>query len=388
MPLAAVADSLLFVELGAVVLALGLLARISLRAGMSPIPSYLLAGVVLGAVAEGPLSFSAELVEVGAQIGLVLLLFMLGLEYSPHELAAGLRTNARAGAADIALNFLPGVIAGVLLDWSLEATLLLGGVTYISSSAVVAKLVGDLGRGGHPETGGVLAVLVIEDLAMAVYLPVMGLLLAGTALWPAAGLVVFALLAVVAVLRLAVRRGHVLSGAIASPSDEAVLLVTLGFGLVAAGVAESLALSAPVGAFLAGVALSGPVSVQARALIAPLRDLLAAAFFILFAQQIDLGELPDVALAAVLLAVVATATKIASSWIGARDLPPAARLRAGTALAARGEFSIVIAGLGVSAGVEPQLGALAAAFVLLTAFSAPLLTRWAERADAPAPTGA
>ena len=388
MPLAAVADSLLFVELGAVVLALGLLARISLRVGMSPIPAYLLAGVVLGAVAEGPLSFSAELVEVGAQIGLVLLLFMLGLEYSPHELAAGLRTNARAGAADIALNFLPGVIAGVLLDWSLEATLLLGGVTYISSSGVVAKLVGDLGRGGHPETSGVLAVLVIEDLAMAVYLPVMGLLLAGTALWPGAGLVAFALLAVVAVLRLAVRRGHVLSGAIASSSDEAVLLVTLGFGLVAAGVAESLALSAPVGAFLAGVALSGPVSVQARSLIAPLRDLLAAAFFILFAQQIDLGELPDVALAAVLLAVVATATKIASSWLGAPDLPPTARLRAGTALSARGEFSIVIAGLGVSAGVEPQLGALAAAFVLLTAFSAPLLTRWVERAEAPEATGA
>jgi CPA2 family monovalent cation:H+ antiporter-2 len=380
-----VSDSLLFVELGGIVLALGVLARLSVRLGLSPIPMYLLAGVMLGVVADGPLSFSAEVVEVGAQIGLVLLLFMLGLEYSPHDLAVGLRTNARAGVADLVLNFAPGVLAGILLGWSLEAILLLGGVTYISSSAVVAKLVGDLGRGGHPETKGVLAVLVIEDLAMAVYLPVMGLVLAGAALWPGAGLVVLALLIVLWTLRLAVRRGHVLSRAIESPSDEAVLLVTLGFGLIAAGVAENLALSAPVGAFLAGVVLSGPVSVQARALIAPLRDLLAAAFFILFAQQIDLGALPDVALAAVVLAVVAIATKVASAWIGSPHLSSAARLRAGTALSARGEFSIVIAGLGVAADVEAELGALAAAFVLLTAFSAPLLTRWAEHAGAREP---
>lgn len=335
--------------------------------------------MLLGVAGEGPLSFSAEIVEVGAQVGLVLLLFMLGLEYSPHELASGLRTNSRAGAADLALNFLPGAAAGALLGWSVEATLLLGGVTYISSSGVVAKLVGDLGRAEHPETRTVLAVLVIEDLAMAVYLPVMGLVLAGTALWPGAGLVALALLVVLLTLRLAVRRGHVLSRAVASPSDEAVLLVTLGFGLLAAGAAEGLALSAPVGAFLAGVALSGPVSEQARTLIAPLRDLLAAAFFILFAQQIDVGAFPEVALAAVALAIVATATKVLSSWAGSPGLPAAARLRAGTALSARGEFSIVIAGLGVGAGVEPQLGALAAAFVLLTAFSAPLLTRWVER---------
>lgn len=367
-------------ELGAVVLALGLLARLSLRLGMSPIPLYLLAGLVLGALGSGPLSFSAELVEVGAQIGLVLLLFMLGLEYSPHELTAGLRTNARAGGVDLALNCLPGLAAGVLLGWSFEATLLLGGVTYISSSGIVAKLVGDLGRSDHPETRTVLAVLVFEDLAMAVYLPVVGIVLAGTALWSGVGLVAVALLVVLGTLRLAARRGHVLSRMVHSPSDEALLLVTLGVGLVAAGVAENLALSAPVGAFLAGVALSGPVSERARELIAPLRDLLAAAFFIFFAQQIELGALPKVAVVAVLLALVGSGTKVASVWLGSPELPRAARLRAGTALAARGEFSIVIAGLGVSAGIEPQLGPLAAAFVLVTALSAPLVTRWVEHA--------
>jgi CPA2 family monovalent cation:H+ antiporter-2 len=381
--LATLDESLVLLELGGVVLALGVLARVALALRLSPIPLYLLAGVGLGALGEGPASFSPEIVEVGAQIGLVLLLFTLGLEYHASELPAGLRTNVRAGVADLVFNFPPGLVAGLLLGWSVEASLLLGGVTYISSSGIVAKVVADLDRTGHPETRTVVAILVLEDVAMAVYLPAMGIVLAGTAIWPGAGLMILAVAGVILTVRLAVRQGHVMSRLVASPSDEALLLVTLGIGLLAAGAAEGLKLSAPVGAFLAGVALSEPVAGRARELIAPVRDLLAAAFFIFFAQQVDLGEIPAVAPVAVALALVASATKVTSVWVGAPAHAPAARLRAGTALAARGEFSIVIAGLGVSAAVEPELGALAAAFVLLTAFSAPLVTRLADRSSAP-----
>ena len=380
-PVAALAgDAAVFLELGAVLLALGGLARLAAGLQLSPIPFYLLAGLVLGAISEQPLTFSNELVEIGAQVGLALLLFTLGLEYDPDELSTSLRTNIRAGAADLVLNFTPGALLGVLMGWSVEAVLLLGGITYISSSGIVAKLVRDLGRHGHAETHTVLSVLVLEDLAMAVYLPVMGIVLAASGVWPGALILPGALLAIMLGFRLAMRRGHVLSRAAATPSDEALLLLTLAVGLLAAGAAEGLKLSAPVGAFLAGIALSGPVAERAQELVSPLRDLFAAAFFIFFAQQIDLSALPDVALAAVALTVVATFTKVAAAWIGAPSLPPAARVRAGTALAARGEFSIVIAGLGVGV-VEPRLGPLAAAFVLLTAFTAPFITRLAERRE-------
>ena len=106
---------------------------------------------------------------------------MLGVEYSARELVGGLRGSWRAGVLDIVLNFTPGAAAGLLLGWGPVGSLVLGGITYISSSGIIAKVLGDLGRVGNRETPVLLSVLVFEDLAMAVYLPVMTALAAGTA---------------------------------------------------------------------------------------------------------------------------------------------------------------------------------------------------------------
>ena len=164
-PLAAASGALL--EVGALLLMLGVSGRVADRLGLSPIPFYLLIGLALGLAGPGPLTFDAEVVELGAEIGLVLLLFMLGLEYATHELTRSLRATAIPGVVDL----LPGVAAGLLLGWELEAALALGGVTYISSSGIVAKLVDDLDRGAHPETPVLVSLLVFEDLVMAGYLP-------------------------------------------------------------------------------------------------------------------------------------------------------------------------------------------------------------------------
>ncbi len=179
----------------------------------------------------------------------------------------------------------------------------------------------------------------------------------------------------------AIRYGHHLTRAISTRSDEALLLGVLGITLLAAGAAQELEVSAAIGAFLVGVALSGTVQRRASALIEPLRDLFAALFFVLFGLQVDIGSLPPVLLAASLLAVVTAATKVVTGWYAAKqlDVGVRGRARAGASLIARGEFSIVIAGLAIGSTVDRKLIPLAAAYVLLLAIAGPIVTRFADR---------
>jgi CPA2 family monovalent cation:H+ antiporter-2 len=367
--------SLVFIELGAVVVGLAVLARIASRFGFSAIPLYLLAGLALGNGGLFPLNLSKGFIELGAEIGVLLLLFMLGLEYTGEELKDNLRRGFSAGAIDLVLNFPPGFIAGLLLGWKPLAALLLGGVTYISSSGVIAKVLAELRRLDNPETPVVLAVLVLEDLAMAVYLPLVAALLVSSGVTRVALSVSLALATVLFVLFLAIRYGRSLSRFVTHESDEIILLTTFGTVLLVAGIAQRVQVSSAIGAFLVGIAVSGPLAEQSHRLLAPFRDLFAATFFFFFGLRIDPATLPPVLLFAVLLGIVTSLTKVLTGyWAGRRaGVERRGALRAGMALVARGEFSIVIAGLG--GALEPQLEPLSAAYVLLLAIVGPILGR-------------
>ena len=359
------------------VLALGVLARVAGRLTISPIPLYLLAGLALGEGGIVPVALSEEFIEVGAEIGIIFLLLMLGLEYSAKELVSGMRTVAPAGLVDLAFNFTPGFLVGLLLGWGVIPALFLGGVTYISSSGVIAKLVGDLRWTGNRETPVVISILVFEDLAMAVMLPILGVLALGGALSTAVATIGAALVVMMTAIAVAYRHGDRLSSIVFHRSDEVALLSVFGLTLLVAGLAEGVAISAAVGAFLVGIAVSGDAVARARSLLTPLRDLFAAVFFVFFGLSIDTGEIPGVLVVAVVLAVITAATKMASSWWAASrsGVGPRGRLRAGLALIARGEFSIIIAGLGAGVAGAEDLSALAAVYVLLTAVAGPLAAR-------------
>ncbi len=378
--------SWVFVELGSAVIGLALLARAAHRLGFSAIPLYLLGGLAFGKGGLLPLQFSAEFIHIGAEIGVILLLFMLGLEYTGEELKAQLRTGLAAGVADLLLNFPPGFIAGLVYGWGTLPAAILGGVTYISSSGIMARVLSELGRMNNPETPTILSILVLEDLAMAVFLPLVAVLVIGQGIATAAVSVAIALVTVGGVLLLALRYGNIMSRIIAHGSDEVILLSTLGLVLVVAGVAQHLRVSAAVGAFLAGIALSGPIVKQTQRTLGPLRDLFAAFFFLFFGLEIDPAALPAVLVPAMALGLVTALTKLLTGWWAARraGLDTQAGLGAGAALVARGEFSIVIAALGEN--LEPKLGPLAAAYVLLLAVLAPLLVRLlGRRAEARSP---
>ncbi|MER8004149.1 cation:proton antiporter [Streptomyces sp. NPDC094149] len=367
-------------EFGSIILALGLLGRLAGRLRFSPIPLYLLAGLAFGEGGLLPLGASEDFVAIGAEIGVILLLLMLGLEYTASDLVSNLKTHFPAGLMDAALNALPGAAAALLLGWGPVAAVVLAGVTWISSSGVIAKVLGDLGRLGNRETPVILSILVLEDLSMAVYLPIVTALLAGAGL--AAGSLTLAVALGVAalVLVLAVRYGRHVSRFVSSDDPEKLLLVVLGLTLVVAGLAQQLQVSAAVGAFLVGIALSGEVAEGAHGLLAPLRDLFAAVFFVFFGLHTDPASIPPVLLPALALAVVTTLTKIGTGYWAAHRarVSVRGRWRAGGTLVARGEFSIVIAGLAVTAGIEPSLGPLATAYVLLLVVVGPLTARFTE----------
>ena len=370
--------SFLFIELGLVVVGLALLARLASRWGFSAIPLYLLAGLAFGKGGLAPLSLSENFVHVGAEIGVLMLLFMLGLEYTGDELKKSLRLGVAAGVIDFALNFTPGLVAGFLVRWRPLTAVLLGGITYVSSSGVIAKVLTELRRMENPETPLVLSILVQEDLAMAAYLPVVGVLLSGGGGAKIAVSVFVAIVVVSLVLLTAVRYGHRVSQLVAHESDEIILLTIFGGVLLVAGVAQRFQVSAAIGAFLVGIALAGPVAEQSSRLVGPLRDLFAAMFFFFFGLEIDPASLLPALPFAGALGVVTTFTKVMTGyWAASRaGIERRGRLRAGMELVARGEFSIVIAGLG--AGIEPRLGSLSAAYVLLMAIIGPLLARLAK----------
>ncbi|HEY0447619.1 cation:proton antiporter [Actinophytocola sp.] len=369
------------IELGAIFFGLGVLGRVAWRIGISPIPFYLLGGLAFGHGGLLPLGGIADFTSLAGEIGVILLLLLLGLEYSAAELVTGLRRSWPAGLVDLVLNATPGVAVALILGWGPVGALAMGGVTYISSSGIIAKVLGDLGRLGNRETPVVLSILVFEDLAMAIYLPILTGVLAGATLLGGLSATAISLVVVTLVLVLALKFGRYVSAIVDSKSPEVFLLRVLGAALLVAGVAQQLQVSAAVGAFLLGIAISGSTAENATRMLEPLRDLFAAMFFVVFGLNTVPSTIPPVLGAALALAVATTVTKVVTGWWAAKrqGIAKMGRARAGAALVARGEFSIVIAGLAVSAGaVDHQLAALATAYVLIMAVFGPLAARAVE----------
>ena len=367
-------------ELGGVLLALAVVGRLAARLRLPTIPLYLLAGLLLGEGSRIPLAASEEFIRIGAELGVVMLLLLLGLEYTPTELRQGLAGGWVAGAVDLVANSTPGFIAGLLLGWDAVAALLLAGVTYISSSGIIAKLLFDLDRIANRETSTVLTLLVIEDLVMAVYLPLVGVLIVGAGPAEGAASVVVALAVVALALVVSSRFGDHISRALDTASSELLLLTVLGFVLLIGGLAEKVQVSAAVAAFLVGVMLSGRVAERGRQLLVPIRDVFGGLFFVFFGLQVDPGSLTPVLVPSLLLAVAGVASKGATGWWAAKraGVGPRGRMRSAASLLPRGEFSIVIAGLGVTAGAEADLGPLAASYVLILAVAGSLFMRYAD----------
>lgn len=214
---------------------------------------------------------------------------------------------------------------------------------------------------------------------MAVFLPVLVVILTGESLLEGAGKIVLAISVLAAAIIIALRAGGKVSWLLSHESDDQVLLRILGVAFLVAGLAQEVGISSAVGAFLVGLSIPADLGERARELLLPMRTVFASVFFFSFGLAVDPTKLGSSWGVAILLAVITCATKVVTGWWAAgRDgVRSRGRMRAGFTLVARGEFSIVIAGLAVSAGVR-GIGALATAYVLIMAVAGPLLARHAD----------
>lgn len=386
-------DTLLLMEVGGLLLIMSILGRVANRLGQSAIPLYMMLGLLFGSGSILPLDASSEFLHAGSEIGVVLLLLVLGLEYSPTELMSSLKKNAPSGILDALLNAVPGAIFALLMGWGPIGAVVLAGVTWVSSSGVIVKVLRDLGRIGNRETPTIVSILVMEDLAMAFYLPVLSAIVVG-ATW-AQGFVTVAIAVglVLFVLIVTYHFGSKISRVFNAHHAESLLLGVMGVAMLVAGISSAVAVSSAVGAFLVGIALSGQVAENAEKVVEPLRDLFAAIFFLFFGLQTDPADIPVVLLPALALAVVTMGTKVVTGYVSAAraGIGVGGRWRSGLALMPRGEFSVIIAGVAVSAGVDPTIAPFAATYMLITVISSPVLaritdTRWFKRrTSTPAP---
>jgi CPA2 family monovalent cation:H+ antiporter-2 len=348
---------------GALLAALALAGLLFERFRQSAIPAFILLGM-----AVRPLDVDRHLVEVLATVGVVLLLFFMGLEFSVGALLRDRRRIVRNGGIDLLVCFPAGFATGLWVGGGWAGALILGGAFYVSSSAIIAKSTIELQRSANPETEAALGVLVFEDLFMALFLAVLsGAVLAaepsaGAALWGMAKALFF----FAAVVALALYARPLLNRVFDLDSDDLFLLLVGGVVLFLSWGALAAGLSEAIGAFLAGLLLAETEhNERAHRLFGPPQGLFAALFFLGFGLSLDPASFAGVWLPALLLAVVGVAAKVwAGMWIGRRDgLPKRNALSLGLTLVPRGEFSILLAGIAVSAKL-PEVGATIALLVL------------------------
>ena len=355
-------------EIGAVLLGIGVLSRVAARAGVPPIVAPLAVGLLATGAGPLPDGFAPppDVTDAGAGIALVLLLFSLGLDQTRADRAAVVRSASRAGLVDATVNLVPGLLGGMLLGWGVREAVLLGGATWASSPVAARWIIGNLGRVGNRETPGALSLLTLENLGMCVFLP-----LAAALCTPAGGAttavsVLLTAAAVAGAAWVARDRGPALRRPVFGHADDVVLTVA-GVALVVAGLAAEVEVPAAAGALLAGAVLAGPVTTTepARAVLGLLRHLSAAGAFVSLGLLADIDG-PGIVVAALLFAVVGGVTKLTAGWWAARHLRPRARLRTGSALIARGEFSVALALIGHQTGLDPDLVAVTAVYVAVT----------------------
>ncbi|MCI2429837.1 cation:proton antiporter [Candidatus Acetothermia bacterium] len=361
-------------QLGLILLVLYLGALLAHRIKQSSVPVFILAGVGLQAFVQ-----HSEMIELMAQLGAMLLLFMIGLDFSPERVRRSGRKLFVATALDALINLPLGIVLGLAIGLDVLGALILGGVLYNNSTSIIARLIIDFRRSALIETEYAVGVSVYQDLITALYLAILAGLVHSAGLHLGEILVVFvktigffggAFLAAT-LLR------PVLQRLMAHESLEVFLLFVLAFMVVLAAGAEWLGLSGAIGAFFAGFILpEQEFRERLERVIAPFRDLFAAIFFVSFGMMLDLTNFARVAVLVPGMLLVAIAGKVLTGIVIGRfvHLSHAAAVRLGVALIPRGEFSILLAGL----APEPSLLPLTVIIVFVLALLGPLLMKWAK----------
>ncbi|MBX0295783.1 cation:proton antiporter [Haloarcula nitratireducens] len=363
----------LLLEVGVAVAGVAVAGALANRVGLSVIPAYILVGVLLGpnaptSILGVPVTLvsDSEVIAVLAELGVVFLLFFLGLEFSVEQLLRDRKAITSVGLLDFALNFGVGLAIGFAFGWTLIETLFLAGIVYISSSAVVTKSLIETGWIANDESGPILGTLVFEDILIAVYLALLAAVTSGGGLRAAAVSVGVAFLFLGALAGVAWYGSAWFERLFRTGSDESFVLRVVGLTTLVAGAALALGVSEAVAAFFLGTGLSQTTHVERiEHIVSPARDLFAAVFFFAIGLSTDVTLLASVAGLLAVAIVVTTASKLVSGTLSGRIYGLDARrsARVGLGLVPRGEFSLVLVALAADVGTG-RLGSVLPAFAV------------------------
>jgi len=367
-----------------VLAALGILAS---RFGLSAIPAYLLAGLLLGPNEPTFLSLiePSEVTRFVAELGVIFLLFFLGLEFTLDRLRRSGMHLGIGGTIDFVVNAGLGLIVGVAAFGFSFAALVLAGAIYVSSSAVAVKGLIDFRRLADDETDLVLAILIVEDIAIAFVLAFAGG--GGGELVDTLALVSKAIAFIAVSLAASRWLADPIDRLLAAMPREFFLLFTFALLIGMSAISYELGLSEAIGALMAGVILSGTsVRAEIEERFLGFRDIFAALFFFVFGLSIDVEALSSLWWLILLAVILSVAGKLGGTYAAGRvgGFSPRQSLNAGTALVARGEFTVILAQVAatnpaVSMAARRDLVAFAGLYVLATAIAGVFLMKESKR---------
>lgn len=382
-------DHLVF-EVGTALVLVAIASVIANKIKFSIIPFLIVLGMLVGPHAPKmgiiDLTFiqSSEIIEFFGRMGVLFLLFYLGLEFSVGKLIKSGKSIAVGGTIYILINFSLGLLYGFITGFSFLEVLILAGVITISSSAIVAKVLVDLKRTANPETELILGIIMFEDIFLAVYLSVVsGLILGDATSVGSALLSILIAFGYMLLFFIAARKlPPLLNKLLDIRSNEVFIIVIFAALFFIAGFSETIHVAEAIGALLLGLVFSETEhSDRIEHLVVPFRDFFGAMFFFSFGLSIDpfsLGKAVWLALGAVILTILGNF--IAGMVAGRRaGLSHKASSNIGLTIVSRGEFSIIVANLGIAGGLSATLKPFAALYVLILAILGPLVTKESKR---------
>lgn len=378
-------DHLVF-EVGTALVLVAIGSIIANKLKFSIIPFLIILGMLVGPHAPHfgiiDLRFieSNDIIQFLGRIGVLFLLFYLGLEFSVGKLAKSGKNIVVGGSIYVAINFILGMAYGFIAGMPWMETLIIAGLLSVSSSAIVAKVLVDLKRTANPETELILGIILFDDIFLALFLTTMsGVLLAGST--SALGIITSVLISVGYMLLFFIiaRKGApLLNKWLNIKSDEIFIIVIFAILFFVAGFSETLHVAEAIGALLLGLVFSETEHRdRIEHLVVPFRDFFGAVFFFSFGLSIDPSTLADAIWLALGAALVTIIGNFVAGMIAGRKagLSHKASTSIGLTIMARGEFSIIVANLGITAGLNSILTPFTALYVLILAIIGPVMTK-------------
>jgi len=376
----------LILEIG---IAVGLVALVGLFANklkFSVIPFFILIGMVLGQhapqIGTVDLTFteSKPFIDFMGRLGVLFLLFYLGLEFSVGRLIKSGKSIVSGGSVYVLLNFCSGLLIGFLMNLPFKETMVLCGIMTSSSTAIVAKVLTDLKRTANPETEVIMGMIMFDDLFIAMHISFLsGLILTGSSsFWTVAGTSLLALGFILAFLILGRKLVPAIDKVLTVNSSELFILVIFSLLFIVAGFSETIHVAEAIGALMAGLVLADSKYIKKiEAMVLPYKDFFGAMFFFSFGLSIDIFSLGGAVMWASIAAVVTILFNVISGYFasGFAGVKRKTTFDIGFTLSARGEFSIIMANIGKAGGLLPVVQSFVVVYVLILSIVAPLLTK-------------